>query len=320
MIKINDKVCCIGQGIIDYVILAPDLDGLLEKGKCNKLEMENLNNLLQTFSKDSIIYKDIGGAVTNTSFNMSHIGLENFLSLSIGENDYSFFREKLEALPNLKPLIQVNKDTGKVITFIPKEKDCNYVSYTNAFSYGDANKISPDGVLEKAIEDSFLLYTSFYSFYGEGFDAHEKILHNAKKKSKIIAIDAGGCKNFEDMDKLRYLIKEYADIIFVNDAESEICGIENNIAEFSKNVNIIVRKMGDKGSKIYNGKDPIFVPTKNVEVVNSLGAGDAYSAGFIYGLSKGYSLYDSGIMGTMVSLKVIKDKNLRLTSPTTLKH
>ncbi len=318
MSGVTGKVCCIGQGIMDYVILEPSPDGALEIGKCNELELNNLDALLETFPESSHIYHDIGGAVTNTSINMSYMGLKNYLSLSIGEKNLGFFNGKLSSLSNVKPLLQTHKNTGKVITFVPQYKDCDFGSYTNAFGYGDANKTVLDRELKNAITDSVLLYTSFYSFYGEGFDNYEKILHDAKRKSKVIAIDAGGCKNFDEREKLHYVVKNYADILFMNEAEFKVLDRGNEIGHILDNVGIVVMKMGKKGSLIYHGNDSVFVPTQKVSVINSIGAGDAYSAGFIYGLLSGHSLYDSGIMGTKVSLEVIKSKNLRLDSDLSL--
>ena len=65
--------------------------------------------------------------------------------------------------------------------------------------------------------------------------------------------------------------------------------------------------MGEKGS-IIASKDMdewIRVPTFEVPVVDSTGCGDAYCAGFLVGLSKGWGLYECGLLGAASAAQVI---------------
>ena len=57
-----------------------------------------------------------------------------------------------------------------------------------------------------------------------------------------------------------------------------------------KNVELLVMKLGAKGCSLYaKKKTPVAVEGFFVEVLNVLGAGDAFAAGFIYGIVKGWS-------------------------------
>jgi 5-dehydro-2-deoxygluconokinase len=61
---------------------------------------------------------------------------------------------------------------------------------------------------------------------------------------------------------------------------------------------VIVVKRGEKGATLFEAnKAPVEVPGFPVEVYNVLGAGDAFAAGFIYGLVKGWNHYKSARMG-----------------------
>ena len=60
----------------------------------------------------------------------------------------------------------------------------------------------------------------------------------------------------------------------------------------------IVVKRGEKGATLFeSGKAPADVPGFPVEVYNVLGAGDAFAAGFIYGLVKGWDYYKAARLG-----------------------
>ena len=61
---------------------------------------------------------------------------------------------------------------------------------------------------------------------------------------------------------------------------------------------LIVVKRGEKGATLFEAnKAPVDVPGFPVEIHNVLGAGDAFAAGFIYGLVKGWDYYKAGRMG-----------------------
>jgi len=73
-----------------------------------------------------------------------------------------------------------------------------------------------------------------------------------------------------------------------------------------KGVGHTVFKMGGEGSSIAaKGMDEIRIPAHKVPIVDSTGCGDAYCAGFIVGLSKGWSLEEAGKLGTAASAQVI---------------
>jgi 5-dehydro-2-deoxygluconokinase len=60
----------------------------------------------------------------------------------------------------------------------------------------------------------------------------------------------------------------------------------------------IIVKRGEQGATVFEqGKPACDVPGFPVEVYNVLGAGDAFAAGFIYGLLKGWDYYKSARMG-----------------------
>ena len=69
-------------------------------------------------------------------------------------------------------------------------------------------------------------------------------------------------------------------------------------AMHSRGPAVVVVKRGEKGATIFErGQAPQDVPGFPVEVYNVLGAGDAFAAGFIYGLVKGWSYYQAARMG-----------------------
>ncbi len=96
-----------------------------------------------------------------------------------------------------------------------------------------------------------------------------------------------------------------ADPAQVNVTHSQISGarVAGDLAQAVQSMQrrgprVIVVKKGEKGATLYEaGKAPVDVPGFPVKVYNVLGAGDAFAAGFIYGLVKGWDHYKSARMG-----------------------
>jgi 2-dehydro-3-deoxygluconokinase len=72
----------------------------------------------------------------------------------------------------------------------------------------------------------------------------------------------------------------------------------------------LVVKQGAEGCTVFHGDEQVFVPALIVDVVEPVGAGDAFAAGFLYGYLNGMAVRDAGRLGTIVascSLSVVTD-------------
>jgi 5-dehydro-2-deoxygluconokinase len=65
-----------------------------------------------------------------------------------------------------------------------------------------------------------------------------------------------------------------------------------------------VLKRGEHGATVYEGGDETDVPGFPVEVVNGLGAGDAFAAALGHGLLRGLTLVDAVRRGTVAGALV----------------
>ncbi len=80
---------------------------------------------------------------------------------------------------------------------------------------------------------------------------------------------------------------------------SGLDGVEENIAFFlGRGVGCCVLTMGSEGSIVARGNDRIRVPAFAIDVVDTTGCGDAYTAGFITALSEKLDLESAALLGT----------------------
>lgn len=103
------------------------------------------------------------------------------------------------------------------------------------------------------------------------------------------------------------------DISRITITHQQISGpeIQGNLEEAIKKIlktgiKALIVKKGSRGARIYMPHEYIKdVPGFPVEVVNVLGAGDAFAGGFIYGYLKGWDLYKSCRMGNACGALVV---------------
>ena len=85
----------------------------------------------------------------------------------------------------------------------------------------------------------------------------------------------------------------------------------------SLGLEVLIVKRGDKGVSIYKSNSkPQDVPGFPVEILNVLGAGDAFAGGFIYGILKGWDLYKACRMGNASGAQVVTKRGCANFMPT----
>jgi len=91
-----------------------------------------------------------------------------------------------------------------------------------------------------------------------------------------------------------YKVLEVTNVFFPNDREGQsLTGKktpERVVEELTSSVETVAMKMGADGAIARRGNQVYRVPALKVDVVDTVGAGDTFDAGFIYGYLRGWSL------------------------------
>ena len=152
----------------------------------------------------------------------------------------------------------------------------------------------------KAEELSLDMFKGYAYLFAEGYlvQDHEMILHAielAKEAGLQICLDMASYNIVAgDMDFFSLLINKYVDIVFANEEEAKAFTgkePEEALEIIAKKCSIAIVKVGANGSYIRKGTEEIKVSAIPVKkVMDTTGAGDYFAAGFLYGLTCGYSL------------------------------
>lgn len=307
------KIIGLGNALVDIIVFI-DEDELLEKLDLPKGSMQ-----LVDIEKSSMIRKACehlpssfasGGSAANTIYGLAKLGVETSFVGKIGKDDYGrIFKEDLEK-SNIKPvLLTSDTHSGRAVALISPDRERTFATHLGA-------------AIELEADD---LHTDHFSghdiFHIEGYivqnnELLEKAVKLAKENGMDISLDLASYNVVEDnLEFLRYIVKEYVDIVFANEEESKsFTGKEplealNELAEFCR---IAVVKIGKEGSLVKSGEDVFHIDAIDVELVDTNGAGDIYAAGFLYGMSRGWSLDKCGKAGAILAGKIIEISGARL--------
>ena len=114
------------------------------------------------------------------------------------------------------------------------------------------------------------------------------------------------------------LVLANTDILFANRHEirrvSEMTG--KSFSELKAMIDVIVVTYDSKGSTIYTNEGEFEIPVVSVKAVDPTGAGDAYRAGFLLALTRGYSLPTCGKIGSTVASFVVQARGCQTNLPT----
>jgi len=86
-------------------------------------------------------------------------------------------------------------------------------------------------------------------------------------------------------------------------------------ALLAEGVEIVAVKLGERGCYVTDGRNSFTQPAYRVKVVDTTGAGDAFNAGFIYGLRQGRSLPDCSRLGNRLASYCIQERGARAGLP-----
>ena len=290
--------------------MADNLD-ILTMGEC-LIEFSARESL--TFAKTFSKY--YGGDVLNTAITASRLGSKVGFIAKAG-NDYfkdflldSWQTEGLD-ISNVKIV-----DNYNGIYIISRQPDGNKeVMYYRKKSAGAT--LSIEDITEEVVERSSIVYSTgiTQSLSSSAASAVKKMFSIAKEKECMVAYDPNYIERVWDIDEAKEALEEIIDnvdiIILSNthDAEKliDISSPDKIIKRFwDRGIPMVAVKMGQSGCAIgYNGEISI-IPPRNVEVVDSTGAGDTFNGGFLHGISKGFTPFEAAKLAIITASEQTK--------------
>jgi len=307
----------IGSPLLDVVInIEEEMLAKLKfkKGSMNLIsEKESWKILKKLAHLDQMLA--LGGSASNTISGANLLGnLTAFLGV-VGKDDFGkTYHEKMEKEGTVSCLAYHDDDkTGHVLILITPDGERTMLTHLGA-----SLAFSKMHIKEEEIANSKILHLEAYQL--ESPDLRKTVMHAikvAKKNKTLVSIDLSDVGLIQRNKKLfKKIVKEHIDIVFANENEAlEFSGEKDSLQalhKISETCNIVVVKLGEKGSLIKKAGKIFQVKPYKVKVENTNGAGDMYAAGILHGIANRLDLQEAGEIASHVSALVVASASARL--------
>ncbi|WP_240479681.1 carbohydrate kinase family protein [Paenibacillus wynnii] len=294
--SINDKgegVCIVGNANID--VLMKSIDRIPEWGTETTVES----------------YEErLGGCAANSALVLASLGMETHMVSTLGNDQRGQeLKETLrKAGVNVDGLKTGEKGTGMSLSLNRSDGERLFVTYPGSMFETTCEEVIQ--YLSNAQNCKFILLTGYF-LLSPNIDAR-KIFKKATELGMITLFDTGWPIHGWDQktrDDITNLLP-FVDYFLPNEIEASAITNEDDpnkaldiLAALCRK-GIVVKRGG--GGSIYKDTDRN-VDTKGykVQVRDTVGAGDSYNAGFIYGLSMGWEIPKCVGLGNAVAATVI---------------
>jgi ribokinase len=254
-----------------------------------------------------------GGSAANTIVGLAKLGLKTgFIGKVASDTEGEFLLADLRKEGvNIEGItVAENGRSGTVMGFIDIKGDRALYVDPGVNDQLDFHEINLDYV----VDTKFIHLSSFVAQLP--FNAQKQVI--AQLSAIKICFDPGAIYARKGLNANKPLIsRSYA--VLPNELEiQQLTGddYKTGAKKFLElGAELVAVKLGKQGCYVTDGKDSHLIKAYKVEAVDTTGAGDAFNAGFIYGLVKGKDLYECGLLGNFVASRCVSAIGARTGLP-----
>ena len=287
------QVVGIGNAIIDILAYVNDdflVKNQIKKGVMNLINSERSNEL---FRKISITKKVAGGSAANTIVGLSQLGIKTSYFGKVSNDEFGkFFTDDLNS-NNIEFDVSEkfgasNLSTGHCIVLVTPDGERTMNTYLGVTEF-----LSKDDLNLNILQNCAWLYLEGYRYDGmDSQKAFEIAINYSKKGGGKVALSLSDpfCVQRHRTEFIN-IINKGVDLVFCNEKElisltgqTDLYAALNSSSYFPCKV---ICTVAERGVYIKHKGSWINIPTKNVEIKDTTGAGDLFATGFLYGLLSG---------------------------------
>ena len=240
--------------------------------------------------------REYGGCAGNIAYNLKLLGGEPAIMATVGD-DSGLYMQRLDHLGIDRGHVRLVAGSYTAQAFITTDMDDNQITafHPGAMNHSHAN----------SIHDARDVALGIVSPDGrDGMLAHARQFHEA---GIPFVFDPGqGLPMFNGEELLGFL--RLADWCTVNDYEARLLGERtgHSLEALAGEVKALIVTLGGQGSTIYTDGRRIDIPcTEPDTMADPTGCGDAYRAGLLHGIARGWAWEKTGRLASLMgALKI----------------
>jgi len=284
-------------------------------GALNLDKLYKVNMIAKKEEEGSVLdFKEsAGGSAANTVVGLARLELRTgFIGKVAADREGNFLLDdfRKENVDTNGITVSEKGRSGSVMGFIdPKGDRALYVDpgVNDQLDFKDIN-------LDYVAGTEFLHLSSFV---GERpFKAQKQLIEQLS--SVKISFDPGAIYARKGLAAMKPIIRR-SYVMFPNGIEVKLLtgqDYREGAETFLKlGAELVAVKLGKRGCYVTDGKESHLIEPYKVEAVDTTGAGDAFCAGFLYGLIKQKDLYECGKLGNFVASRCISKMGARTGLP-----
>lgn len=311
-----DKIIGMGNALVDVLVRIDD-DSLLEKlhlpkGSMQLIQEDTLSEI-RKYTSGMKIHRSTGGSAGNTVCALAALGANPGFIGKVGQDETgTFFGDTLRQRGVNALLATCDLPSGIASTFISTDGERTFGTYLGA-----AATLRAEDLSRKMFAGYNYLYIEGYLL--QDHDLMLRAVQLAKEEGLQVCLDMASYNVVEaERDFFDQLIVKYVDIVFANESEALAYtgkAPHEALEEIASKCSIAVVKTGKEGSLVKKGTEVIQLLSCPIDnVLDTTGAGDFYAAGFMYGLTCGYSLEKCVQISTILATAVIQEVGTTLSA------
>ena len=290
----------------------------IDKGVMTLLDEASQDKILNQIGNRAT-KRTCGGSGANTIVAVSQFGGKTFYSCKVANDEPGeYYLQDLLATgvdTNLKVHPPEPGITGKCLVFVTPDADRTMNTFLGISSNLSDLELVPDSIAQST-------YT-----YIEGYLVTGENSKQAAITARKIAIDAGQkvALTLSDQNMAKFfkqglldMIGSGVDLLFANESEAfELAGTEDltKSIEYLKTIaKTFAVTLGAKGSIIFDGQKLIQIAPFPVHAIDTVGAGDIYAGGVLYGITNGLDWTTAGRLGSLASAKLVTVPGARMAT------
>jgi sugar/nucleoside kinase (ribokinase family) len=290
----------------------------IDKGVMTLLDEESQNKILARLGGRPS-KRTSGGSGANTIVAISQFGGKTFYSCKVASDEPgAYYLDELRRCGvdlDLQASTATAGITGKCLVMVTPDADRTMNTFLGISSSFSVAELVPD-----AIANSTYTYIEGYLVTGDTSKQAavkaKEIAASAGKKVSLTLSDQNMAKFFKP--GLLEMIGGGVDLLFANESEAlELAGtqdLNDAIAYFKTLAKTFAITLGAKGSIIFDGKELIQIEPFPVKAIDTVGAGDMYAGGVLYGITTGMDWTSAGRLGSLASSQVVTTLGARMAT------